>query len=539
VTSPCLIVNTELNVFDGQSKKGEKKKMRKKTKPKILAAALAVLIVVAFVVTFVQVPQAKAADNWTLISNGGDVKAYPNLKEYIWQKDASMAPNGPCDKIGLRRMVNTGVSLKGVVFIMPSMFANPSNAFGSNPSTDNWVKTESESCGIYWANRGFDVYTMDTRDYFVAQQFNTNQFSFDTSQLSFMANWGWDQWISDMKEAITKTKAVSAAQKIFVVGIADGGEAVLNYATKYWSEDLSGIILQDTSLYGQKAAAVVQKQGNETNSFNLTQTLASMNSAGTWAKEFGGGAPGWMILAQYAEANPGAPPRNPYTQQWLNSTPYPANNTYTGKPVANITDWFSAIFQTVGYCNTYGGSGNLTVTMHNFATHLRYAPNRLILESTAIMNWTNCPYVTYDFDDHWSEIGCPVLAFASASYTNSTGKFKFVNSLSTTDFTGIMLPKYMAYDVFLGINSAQDVSQTTYDWMYRHIIGLQNATAQGMYRGWTVLLMDNRIYIYPPATSTKLPSVQSIGTWDSEYYGRLGWTVIDATKLYIDMFTNR
>jgi hypothetical protein len=504
-----------------------------------VSEALAALLIVTFVITFIRMPQVEASDHWTLVSNGENVKAYPNLKEFIWQKDANLVPNGPCDKIGLHRMLKTGVPLKGVVFIIPSMYAQPSNVFGSNPPSDSWTKTESESSGIYWANRGFDVYTMDTRDYFVAQQFDTNQFSFDTSQISFMANWGWDQWISDMKEAITKTKAVSGAQKIFIVGIADGGEAVLNYATKYWNEDLSGIILEDTTLYGQKATTVVQKNGSETNNYNLTQALASMNSGRTWAKEFGGGAPGWMILAQYAETNPGAPPLNPYTNQWLNSTPYPANNSFTGKPFANLTDWFAWIFQLTGYCNTYGGAGNLTAAIHNFATHLRYAPNRLILESTAIMNWTNCPYVTYDFDDHWSEIGCPVLAFASGSYTNSTGRFKFVNSLNTTDFTGVLLQKYMAFDVFVGLNSARDVSQVAYDWIYRHMIGMEKASVQGTYRDWTVLLYDSRIYLYPPATSSNLPLIQSMGTWDPAFYGSLGWTAVDTIKPYIDMYATR
>lgn len=61
------------------------------------------------------------------------------------------------------------------------------------------------------------------------------------------------------------------------------------------------------------------------------------------------------------------------------------------------------------------------------------------------------------------------------------------------------------------------------------------ALVQGVYRDWQVMLYDNRIYLYPPATSSGLPPVQSIGTWDPEYYGKLGWTPIDAAKPYIDI----
>ena len=99
---------------------------------------------------------------------------------------------------------------------MPSAFSSPKNsAYGTNAPDENWTKTENQSQAIYWANRGFDVYTMDTRDYFVSQNFNLSQYAFNTTQLSFMANWGWDQWISDMKEAVGKTKEVSGVQRVF------------------------------------------------------------------------------------------------------------------------------------------------------------------------------------------------------------------------------------------------------------------------------------------------------------------------------------
>ena len=150
---------------------------------------------------------------------------------------------------------------------------------------------------------------------------------------------------------------------------------------------------------------------------------------------------------------------------WLNST---TKNSFTGKNFANITDWFSSIFSLLGIANFYGGTANITVTIHNFANHLRYAPNRLTLESQAMKDWVNCPYLTYDFDDHWTEIGVPTLVFASGSYTNSTGAFRFINGINNTDFTGITLPKYMNMDTFIGINSANDVSQPALDWMTNH-----------------------------------------------------------------------
>jgi pimeloyl-ACP methyl ester carboxylesterase len=435
---------------------------------KIKGAAFAALIITGMIFATISavLPTSSAADSgWTLVKDASTIKAYPDLHEYVWQKNASMTPNGPNDKIGLHRLVKTGTAPKEVIFIMPSAFSSPINsAYGTNAPEENWTKTENQSQAIYWANRGFDVYTMETRDYFVSQNFNLSQYDFNTTQLSFMANWGWDQWISDMKEAVSKTKEVSGVEKVFMVGFSDGGEAVLNYATQNWKQEMRGIVLLDAQIYGGKATQLVAKRGNETNTYNLTRTLSEVNANGTYFKEFGGVA-GWIVLAQYAEIHPEAPPINPWTGLWLNST---AKNSFTGKPFANITDWFTSIFSLLGIANVYGGIANLTVTIHNFAAHLRYSPNRLTLESQAMRDWVNCPYLTYDFDDHWNEIGIPTLAFTSGSYTNSTGIFRFVNGINSTDFMGVTLSKYMSLDTFMGINSSLDVNQPTVDWMVNH-----------------------------------------------------------------------
>ena len=469
---------------------------------KIRGAALIVLVLTAMI--FATIPAfislSKAADSgWTLVNDSSNIKAYPNLHEYIWQKNASTAPNNINDKIGLHRLVKTGTTPSAVIFIMPSAFSSQKNsAYGTNTPEENWTKTENQSQAIYWANRGFDVYTMDTRDYFVSQNFNLSQYSFNTSQLSFMTNWGWDQWISDMKEAVGKTKEVSGFQKVFMAGISDGGEAVLNYATQNWKQDIRGIVLLDAQIYGGKSTQLIAKSGSETNTYNLTKTLTAVVANGTYFKEFGGVA-GWVVLAQYAEANPGALPINPWTGLWLNST---ARNSFTGKNFANITDWFSSIFSLLGIANFYGGVANITVTIHNFANHLRYAPSRLTLESQAMKDWVNCPYLTYDFDDHWNEIGVPTLVFASGSYTNSTGTFRFVNGINNTDFTGITLMKYMNMDTFIGINSSNDVSQPALDWMINH---LPPQLANSVTQSSTTVAVGNIVSFYVSASGGTPP----------------------------------
>jgi pimeloyl-ACP methyl ester carboxylesterase len=506
--------------------KGKKKKM-----PKIKTFALATLLVLGLLITpiLMLIPAAAAADGWTLVTDARGMKAYPDLREYVWQKNASMPPNGQYDKIGLHRLVKTGITPKGVIFMTNCPMWGTGEQRISNPTDDSWTKYENYSQAIYWANRGFDVYAIDYRTHFVPKTLNA-------SQMSFAANWGLDVWVSDIKEAAEKVKEVSGSKKFFIAGECSGGMAALGYATKYWKEDLRGIILLDPN-HLIPGYPIVGRM-NETNTFNLTAAINDMNAKGNWTYDpFGTLRP----IATYALQNPGGPAVNPTTNQSLT----PPINPLTNKTWTNITEWFSYMVQynfgavtptsPAGmYSNLMGGYGNISQVEYCFANS-ELLPMRLIVESVAMVDWVNCPYLTYDYNDHYNEIGVPVLAFATRLFTNRTGTFRFVNGINNTDFTGIMLKDYGHMDVYFGTYSARDISQPAYDWMYRHIFNLEKATVQGTYRDWTVLLLENRIYLYPPATSSGLPPIQSIGTWDPEYYGKLGWTTIDAAKPYIDM----
>ncbi|HEX9261024.1 MAG TPA: hypothetical protein VF893_00675 [Candidatus Bathyarchaeia archaeon] len=182
-------------------------------------AIFVILLVTGLVSTtfpiYVQTSKAESNDNWTLIHNGRGLKAYPDLREYVWQKNAAMAPHGPYDMIGLRRLVKTGITPKGVVLLCPGTNGNAEQLM-SNPPGDSWTKYENLSQPLYWANRDYDVFGIDYRTHFVP-------IDLSLSQLSFMANWGYDQWTSDLKEIVEKAKEVSGAKRIYLAGISFGG----------------------------------------------------------------------------------------------------------------------------------------------------------------------------------------------------------------------------------------------------------------------------------------------------------------------------
>jgi pimeloyl-ACP methyl ester carboxylesterase len=351
-----------------------------KTKLIVLVA----LFVVGFAVIAPAVETCAASDGWTQVAVRS-LKAYPDLEETVWQKVPIMPPNGPYDKIGLHRLVKKGIKPLGVLFILPGTWSN-GEQLTSNPPEDPWTKYENYSQAIYWANRGFDVYAIDYRTHFVPIDLTQDQ-------LSFMAEWGWDQWISDIKEAVNKAKEVSGAKRIYLAGESFGGGAAMNYASKYWQQDLKGIILLDGGTGG--------KRGGETNTYNLTKAIEGMIATRQWAREVGAPVVGAIFLYKYALANPDAPAEYPPGTKLQ-----PEINPITGKPWANITEYCAySLYMSWGpggVTNIYGGYGKPTRNDSQImSTFDRYWPARLGLETTAYYNWSNCPYLAYDFDEHY------------------------------------------------------------------------------------------------------------------------------------------
>ncbi|MFX1322796.1 MAG: alpha/beta hydrolase [Promethearchaeota archaeon] len=411
-----------------------------------------VLVICIFMTPAVSIPLNKCEreiDDWTLVHDGRDVKAYPELREYVWETERP--PYGPYDRIGLHRVVKEGINPLGVVFILPGTWST-GEQLCSNPPDDEWTADEDHSFALFLANRGFDVYAIDYRTHFVPIYFNPDQ-------LSFMAEWGWDAWIGDIKKAVELAKEVSGVRKLFIAGDSFGGSAAMNYASRYWQEDLKGILLRDGGT-GAKYPSLV------TNSTNLPAMIAGMIATGNWYWEVGS-SPGGIFILKYADQYPDAPAINPYTGDPLE----PVINPYTGLPWTNILEWAAfAIYYAWGpgvVSNIYGGKGDARVMLHIDATFDRYWPIRLGLESEAISDWDNCPYVTYDFDDHYHEIDVPLLGFTSELFGLAYWG-PFIHWIANPDFTGHYLWGYGHLDVYSGEYSKEEVSQPTYEWLISH-----------------------------------------------------------------------
>jgi pimeloyl-ACP methyl ester carboxylesterase len=432
-------------------------------KGKTESALLVVSLVFAFVVAvFPAVKTTQAAtDSWTLVTDSRPLKAYPNLLENVWQKNASMPPNGQYDKIGLHRLVKSGVTPKGVVFFLPQAYGSGDQMI-SNLPTSNYTRTEGNTFTIYWANRGFDVYAMDYRTHFVP-------ISLNASQLGFMADWGWAQWISDMKEAVDKTKEISGATKVFIAGFLQGGNFAMQYASKYWQQDLRGIVLLNAN------GDAIVKSSTVTNSFDFAGAMSTIR-AGNWSFECANLAPtstayppGSLLNWRYFAENPGGPAVNAPGTPQAGTPRTPTINPLTNAPWANITELMMYSANQTSFrmfANVVGGYNNGYDFYQWIAAMDRYWPSRLYYEMADVLDRTNSPNVAYDFDEYYKDINVPILGFRSGLNLNLY--VNYTNAYATSDFTVSVVPNYGIFDLAVGTYSARDVSQPALDWMLSH-----------------------------------------------------------------------
>ncbi|MFX1391737.1 MAG: hypothetical protein ACFE9Z_16865 [Promethearchaeota archaeon] len=394
----------------------------------------------------------KCADlpEWVQTVEGRDIKGYPDLKEDVWEMERP--PYGPYDKIGVHRVVKEGIDPHGVYFMLPGTWSNGEQLI-SNPPTDIRTKHENHSHALYLANRGWDVYALNYRTHYVDDHLSL-------ADLSFMINWGWNEWLGDIKEAINLAKVISGDRRVYLAGDSFGGGALANFASVFWEEDLKGILPRD-------GGTVAKYHENVNNEYDLPAMIEGLTVA-NWTREVGG--PGVIFLYRYANIDPGAPAVYPPWQEW-----YPWPEIFTGQPLPGafpgltIFEWCAMRIAYV--TNMEEGFGDPVVMVGLLAGFDRYWPTRLSLDDAAIRDWDNCPYVEtglipFDFDDHYHEIDVPFLGFLADSYY--TGLWMFRHQIVNPDFTGIMLPGYRHLDVFSGEFSARDVSQPTYEWLMSH-----------------------------------------------------------------------
>ncbi len=188
--------------------------------------ALDGLVVLLFLIALGAVASAGQAD-FSAVGGGHELKGAPGI--YEWSFAASVG-DSPFDKIALHRVAKrprVPGDLNAVVLYLP----------GTNMNGEVALEDPRFSFQVYLAEHGADVWAMDYRTHFIPPQ--TPQ-----SDLSELAGWTNDLFVSDIDAAAKFVSEKSGRYKLFVAGFSRGVEFAYLYAAMH-PEQVAGIIALD------------------------------------------------------------------------------------------------------------------------------------------------------------------------------------------------------------------------------------------------------------------------------------------------------
>lgn len=442
-------------------------------------------------------------NEWTLIYNK-PLSIQPELTEYYWELER-YPNNGPYDKIGLHRIVNERVRHKGAVFICPGTNANTWRFIGNdfienvinrsnsmlNQNTEisekiyntlNDVNSIPDRLIIrFLASNGYDVYGINYRTHYIPTDY-------EPEDLIFMTNWGWDLFVEDTKSAIEKTKELSGFSKVFIAGTSFGGMLSTTYASKYWKDDLMGIILLDGGNGGRWKiripleiwklieSALIKNISELPNwayvdgriTPKLLQALIDifirdvlyktvgmsaidmqmslgpltdfMPAIANFLNEIGvpfylGGIPHYHEVTSAAFSNPFSAPIDPITREYLR--PY---NSLTNKPFDTYLDWNAEsnyLTPLKGLFTNYRQGYNTPLGIAlNFVGNDRFWPLEVYLESIGMFEFeittSNEPLELLGFKIDVSKIPVAISESINLLMKNTNNKNKQIHSNNTT-----------------------------------------------------------------------------------------------------------
>jgi len=399
--------------------------------------------------------------NSSLVSMGWELKgttSINNLTETYWE--AKRAPHGKYDKIGLRKLVaNNNTAPNGVVFYLP-----PSYTSAGLYTNNDGQYLEKYDFRIYLANRGYVVYSIDYRTSYVPDS-ETN--------LSFMAGWGTETYLTDIRDAIAYAKEHSHVGRVFLAGHSSGAKYVYVYASQRWRQDISGMIVMDGSPWemdGKPAANDTMRISTVYNALAGGDTAADRAVFEQWS---------YLIPSPIGYYDNYLPQFGSRFYEAIGTYKDPAMGPAYGPfaGFATVTDYLADQFQNVWgdkqYCNVENGYSTVEMQVA-FATEaaVPYWPLVEYAEDCYTGNWNgDTPSgVGFNYIDKLAKIDIPIIVFASSEWTTALDmEFEWKalgpSLIENTDRTYILLEGFGHLDILLGEFSESLVFLPLYNWL--------------------------------------------------------------------------
>ena len=425
----------------------------------ITVLIIAFISICAFMVPTAYAGKGGPTKGWDYVG-ATNIKNNPGLIHYEWETERY--PYDQFDKIALHRFVyepnnrkliseRPAPDKRKVIFIIPGTWSQ-----GSSKGTDPEITTS-----LFLALNGYDVYSMDFRTKYLPNH-AYDQYAQFGMDISSTANWTYDLFREDIKACVNLTKKLSRAKKIFLAGRSRGSTQMYIYASKYWRQDLKGLISLDGGIKGKPPIEVADLSPEEieeaTEAYEASVEI--FKDTGTLLSEVSG-----YELGQFAG-------QIPYSTSNLNG-PLPPNFNNVSELIAYgaYYAWGAGLVTNI-YTPYPDNSGetymDLNVLVDIYSNFTRYWPERQNLESAAFRTYDDCPFL--DYDDNLDKVDIPVIAFGGeltcrGGCTEDSSTYYSAHMTKTNDVTVVYLPGYGHLDVYAGTHSLEDVKQPLLEWL--------------------------------------------------------------------------
>lgn len=437
---------------------------------KVIFVSLSAIILFSF--SLVTAVSARHPRHWTKGPDwqykGVVVETLPEgVNHYKWELERP--PYGPFDKIALHRFVyepqnqlalpdRPAKDKRKVLFIIPGTWDS-----GSPKGTDPRFSENH-----FFAASGYDTYSIDFRTSYVANlaydQFGSQGYA---DALHDTSDWTYAVFREDIKACVDKAKQLSRARNLFMAGRSRGGTQLFIYASKYWRQDLKGLISLDGG------GKIMPPSGTQLTEAQYDAAVAAFRAGGTLLSEVGS-----FELGRFAGAVPFATTAvgGPLPETDTLDPPIPADAPPDKSQINTVSDLVAyGSFYTWGagrvtnYYTPYpGGSGetfmDLDALIDIESNFTRYWPAIQDLEGNQLNAYSgeDCPFLEYD--DHLANL--PMIAFLSELFCPGGACLSLPgNKTLSDDVTINYLPGYGHLDVYAGTHSLEEVKQPMLEWM--------------------------------------------------------------------------
>jgi len=434
---------------------------------KVFYLTLAAVVLISFAMI-----SAAGANHWhkgdDWVYKGVTIEQVPaGVKHYVWELDRP--PYGPFDKIALHRFVyepHNQLGLPGlpardkrkVLFIIPGTWDK-----GSPKGTD-----PNFSENHFFAVNGYDTYSIDFRTNYIANlaydQFQSQGYE---DALQDTGDWTYGVFREDIKACVDKAKQLSRAKKLFMAGRSRGGTQLFIYASKYWKQDLKGLISLDGGgkvLPPSGTALTEEDYQARVEAFKANEQLLSEVGSFELGR-FAGAVP-------FSRTSVGGP--LPDTSALI--PPIPEFAPPDKSEIITVSDlvaygsyWTWGAGGVTNYYMPYpGGSGETYMSLEALidieSNFTRYWPAIQDVEGAQLRAYSggDCPFL--DYDDHLADL--PLIAFLSDLFCPGGACLALPGNMTLSDdATMNYLPGYGHLDVYAGTHSLEDVKQPMLEWM--------------------------------------------------------------------------